>query len=60
MCVCIIVCVCAHVCVCVSVCLCVEVTDGTLRLSRGSTDAANQGTLEIVFNGRYIECNTCL
>ena len=41
-------------------CLCVEVTDGTLRLSRGSSDGTNQGTLEIVFNGRYIECSTYL
>ena len=41
-------------------CLCVEVTDGTLRLSRGSSDETNQGTLEIVFNGRYVECSTYL
>ena len=58
--VCVCVCVCVRVCTCVSVCLCVGVTDGTLRLSRGRTDGTNQGTLEIVFNGRYVECNTCL
>ena len=49
-----------RVCTCVSVYLCVGVTDGTLRISRGRTDGTNQGTLEIVFNGRYVECNTCL
>ena len=51
------VCVCMYVyiykIVCVTVCIIhVGDTDGTLRLSRGSTDGANEGTLEIVFNGR--------
>ena len=56
-CLCVCVCVCMYVyiykIVCVTLCIIhVGDTDGTLRLSRGSTDGANEGTLEIVFNGR--------
>ena len=47
---------CTNMCVCVCVCVvCVDAVgdaDGTLRLSRGSSDGVNEGTLEVVFNGR--------